>query len=766
MAKTTKTTKKSASSASAAAAAALDLKGRIRERLRLLGRPTTDRDLMKHLRVKGEARQEAKRVIDEMVEKGELVRTRTDRIGLPEKMDLVVGRLEMKRGGFGFVVPVEPGLADVFVPPTELAEALHGDRVLVHVDRKGADGRLEGRIVKVLERLTTQIVGRLEIDAGGTRVVPFDSRFPYEVFLSERSLEGAKAKDMVVVELTRYPTPYRAPLGRIVEVVGNVDDPGVDLRVVVAKHGLPDGFPPEVLAEAESESIPAEVSIDALKEREDFRERPIVTIDGETARDFDDAVEVSILDNGHFLLGVHIADVSHYVRGGSPLDEEAYHRGTSVYFPERAIPMLPERLSNGICSLNPGVDRLVQSVLVEVGPDGNVVASRFADGVIRSRARMTYTKVRQILVDRDPEMLAEYRELVPHFERMLALFKILRFRRERRGSIDFDRPEAEVVLDESGRVVDIRIAERNVAHRIIEEFMLLANETVATHFAELDAPTLYRVHEPPDERRVEAFEELILGLGHRLRSPSEPLQPRAFQRLLARVEGKPEERLVSYAMLRTMKQAVYSRENRGHYALAAPCYTHFTSPIRRYPDLVVHRLLRELRAKGPLEGERAEERKRRLTEIAERSSCTERRADDAERELVEWKKVRFMGDKVGEVFEGVVTGVTGYGLYVELLEFFVEGMVHVSTLVDDYYHYNEEAHTLRGESTGRSFRLGDAVTARVIRVDLNQRRIDLSIEGVKPRKFRGEKRRPKGDGRKGDGGESGGARQRRRRHRR
>ncbi len=561
---------------------------------------------------------------------------------------------------------------------------------------------------------------------------------------------------MVVVELTRYPTPYRAPLGRIVEVVGNVDDPGVDLRVVVAKHGLPDGFPPEVLAEAES--IPDEVSPDALSEREDFRERPIVTIDGETARDFDDAVEVEILENGNFLLGVHIADVSHYVREGSTLDQEAFHRGTSVYFPERAIPMLPERLSNGICSLNPGVDRLVQSVFVEVSPAGKVIQSRFADGVMRSRARMTYTKVRQILVDRDPAVLEEYRELVPLFERMLALFKILRARREIRGAIDFDRPEAEVTLDEAGRVVDVRVAERNVAHRIIEEFMLLANETVATRFAEQKAPTLYRIHEPPDEKRVEAFEELIMGLGYRLRSPSESLQPRAFQRLLARVEGKPEERLVSYVMLRTMKQAVYSEENRGHYALAAAYYTHFTSPIRRYPDLVVHRLLRELREKGPPKGEKAEERKRRLVEIAERSSFTERRADDAERELVDWKKVRFMADKVGDVFEGVVTGVTGYGLYVELLEFFVEGMVHISSLVDDYYHYNEEAHSLRGESTGRMFRLGDMVSAQVIRVDLNLRRVDLSIEGVKPRRGRGDKRGSKTNGR--------GPHQRRRRHRR
>jgi ribonuclease R len=718
-----------------------DYARRIKERLRILGRPTTEKDVLKQLRVKGEARLEAKRAIEALVAKGELVRTRTDRIGLPEKMDLVAGRLEMKRGGFGFVVPSEAGLADVYIPSTELADALHGDRVLAHVAKKSADGRLEGRIVKVVERVTTQIVGRLETDAGGTRVVPFDPRFPYEVFLPDKDLRGATAKDMVVVELTRYPAPYRAPLGRIVEVVGNVDEPGVDLLVVVAKHGLPDEFPGDVRSEADS--ISTEVDPEALARREDFRDRPIVTIDGETARDFDDAVEVEILENGNFLLGVHIADVSHYVREGSRLDQEAFYRGTSVYFPERALPMLPERLSNGICSLNPGVDRLVQSVFVEVSPAGKVVGSRFADGVIRSRARMTYTKVKGILVDRAPALLREYKELVPAFGRMQALFKVLRARREARGSIDFDRPEAEVVLDDEGRVVDIRAAERNVAHRIIEEFMLLANETVAMHFAERDSPSIYRIHEPPDDSRVEVFEDFLVGLGLRLRSPSERLHPRAFQRLLARVEGKPEERLVSYVMLRTMKQAVYSEENGGHYALAAPFYTHFTSPIRRYPDLIVHRLLRELRNSRPLAAEAAQERERRLKEIAERSSYTERRADEAERELVDWKKVRFMSDKVGDVFEGVVTGVTGYGLYVELVEYFVEGLVHISTLVDDYYHYSEEAHTLRGESSGRVFRLGDRVTVLVAKVDLVQRRIDLSMEGLEAMPTRSRDRKPR-----------------------
>jgi ribonuclease R len=725
-----------------------DLKQRIRDRLRKIGRPTTEKDLMKGLRVKGDARREAKNVIEAMVQAGELARTRTDRVGLPERMDLVPGRLEVKRGGFGFVTPLEGGGPDIYVAGANLGEALHGDKVLVHIERRGREGSPEGRIADVLERRTTQIVGRLEIDAGGTRVIPFDPRMLYEIFLPERDLQGAVPGDMVVVELTRFPAPYRAPMGRIVEVVGSVDTRGVDVKVVIAKYGLPDAFPGNVLAQ--SEEISAAVPDSALEGREDFRHRSIVTIDGETARDFDDAVEVELLDNGHFRLGVHIADVSYYVDRGSAIDSEALHRGTSVYFPERAIPMLPERLSNGICSLNPGVDRLVQSVLIEVTPQGEIVASRFADGVMRSAARMTYTKVRQILVDGDEAVREQYATLVPEFEKMLALFKVLRARREARGAIDFERPEAEVTLGDDGQVIDIRVAERNVAHRIIEEFMLLANEVVARHLSEAKVPTLYRVHDPPDEDRVERFEEFILGLGYRLRSPSEPLRPRAFQRLLARVEGKPEERVVSYVMLRAMKQAVYSEENRGHYALAAHFYTHFTSPIRRYPDLVVHRLLRELRRSGPPSEVEKKTRQRALGEIAEHSSFTERRADEAERELVDWKKVRFMADKVGDVYEGIVTGVTSFGLYVELIEYFVEGLVHISTLADDYYLYNEDIHSLRGQSTGRTFRLGDTVEVRVARVDIQARQIELAIEGIvaQPRRPRPSPKRQRRSGRR------------------
>jgi len=506
-------------------------------------------------------------------------------------------------------------------------------------------------------------------------------------------------------------------------VLGDINEPGVDNEIIIRKYGLPDQHSPDAVEEAKR--LGGSVKESDIQGRTDFRDRMTVTIDGEHARDFDDAITIEKLPNANYWLGVHIADVAHYVAEGSALDEEAYERGTSVYFPERAVHMFPSELSTGLCSLNPQVDRLVQSCLMEIDRQGNVVRYEIHDGVIHSNARMTYTEVNAILTEHDQATTAKYRQLVPMFETMQELFGILNQRRHRRGSIDFDLKEPEIVLDDEGMVEEIIAAERNVAHRIIEEFMLVANETVAGHLDGHDVPTLYRVHEPPDPLKVEEFEDFISTLGYSLGVPPNAVRPRHFQRLVERIAGKPEEKPIAFLMLRTMQKARYDPSNLGHFGLAADSYTHFTSPIRRYPDLVVHRTLRESR-RGMTE-ERRDELTDDLPEMARHTSERERRANDAERELVQWKKVRFMADKLGEEFQGYITGVAAFGVYIELVEHFVEGMVHVSTMADDYYRFNERAHILRGENTGRTFRLGDAVRVQVIKVDMERRQIDLGF---------------------------------------
>jgi ribonuclease R len=482
-----------------------------------------------------------------------------------------------------------------------------------------------------------------------------------------------------------------------------------------------------------------------------------VTIDGEHARDFDDAITIEKLSTGHYWLGVHIADVSHYVAEGTVLDEEAYERATSVYFPERAVHMFPPALSTGLCSLNPHVDRLVQSCLMEVDRHGTVVRYEFHDGVINSDARMTYTEVNAILTDRDAATIARYRHLVPAFELMQELFQVLNERRRRRGSIDFDLKEPEFIMDDAGLVEEIVASERNVAHRLIEEFMLLANETVAAHLAAADVPALHRVHEAPDPNKVADFELFITTLGYSLAAPGGALRPTHFQKLVERVKGKPEEKPVAFLMLRTMQKARYDAANLGHFGLAAPSYTHFTSPIRRYPDLIVHRILRETR-RG-LSEERRGELTEDLPEMARHTSERERRANEAEWELAQWKKVRFMADKVGDVFEGFVTGVTAFGLFIELIEHFVEGLVHISTMADDYYRFVERQHVLRGEHTHKVYRLGDKVKVQVIRVDLEQRQVSLGLldildavrESERRRGPRRSQARPKGERRRAAG---------------
>jgi len=699
------------------------LLGLIRDRVH---HPATARELAQILRVPREERASFKRHLKTLVAAGDLLQVRGNRYGVPDKMDVVVGRLSTNPRGFGFVVPEDSNPTDrkdVYIASTNLLQAMHGDRVVARVERETAKG-VEGRIIRILERGNETVVGRFEAEPGGLGyVVPFDKRVLSDIHIPTGQSAAAEPADMVLVELTRWPTATRGPVGRIAEVLGPVDEPGVDTQIIIRKFNIPDAHSEEAVAEASG--LGSAVKERDIRGRTDFRSVTTVTIDGEHARDFDDAITIERRPNGNYWLGVHIADVSHYVREGSALDEEAYDRGTSVYFPERAVHMFPAELATGLCSLNPRVDRLVQSCLMEVDGRGNVVRYEMHDGVINSDARMTYTAVNAIVTDSDAATIAQYRELVPMFELMRELFEVLNQRRRRRGSIDFDLPETEVILSEFGEIEAIVPSERNVAHRIIEEFMLLANETVAAHLEQHGVPSLHRVHEPPDVKKVMDFEAFISTLGYGLAGGGSP-EPKHFQRLIDRMRGTPEERPIAALMLRTMQKARYDAASLGHFGLAAEHYTHFTSPIRRYPDLVVHRTLR-LSRHGKLPAAKREELEEELPEIAKHTSEMERRADDAERELLQWKKVRFMADKVGDEYDGYITGVAPYGLYVELIEHYVEGMVHVSSMADDYYRFVEQQHVLRGENTKKVYRLGDKVAVQVVRVDMERRQLDFGL---------------------------------------
>jgi ribonuclease R len=702
--------------------------------------PATARELVQKLKIPREQRATLKRLLKGLVDAGQLVQTRGNRFGLPDLMNLVVGRVSTHPRGFGFVVPDRPvdGVSgDIFIAGANLNQAMHGDRVVARVERTRED-RAEGRILRILERASSSLVGRFELDESRMGyLVPFDRRLITDVMIPADQQLDAKPGDMVIIEITRYPTPARSALGRVLEVLGDIEEPGVDTEIIIRKYGINDEHGEEAIEEARR--LGGSVKEKDTRGRTDFRPLTTVTIDGEHARDFDDAITIEKLPNGNYWLGVHIADVAHYVPEGSALDQEAYERSTSVYFPERAVHMFPSELSTGLCSLNPNVDRLVQSCLMEIDRSGDVVRYEIHDGVIHSDARMTYTDVNAILTDRDPVLIKKYAPLVGMFGLMEELFRILNGRRKRRGSIDFDLKEPEIILDDEGLVEQITALERNVAHRLIEEFMLVANETVAQHLDDHDVPTLYRIHEQPDPLKVEEFEEFIAPLGYGLGAAPDAVRPRHFQKLVERIAGKPEEKPIAFLMLRTMQKARYDPSNMGHFGLAASSYTHFTSPIRRYPDLIVHRTLRESR-RG-MSGDRIEELTEDLPEIARHTSERERRANDAERELVQWKKVRFMADKVGDEFDGYITGVTAFGLYIELVEHFVEGMVHVSTMADDYYRFIERQHILRGENAGKVYRLGDRVGVQVIKVDMERRQIDLGLTDILERVRRSEQHR-------------------------
>ena len=695
------------------------------------GKPVMVRELMRLLKLQTFDRHELKLALNELVLSGEIVKTRGNRYGLPEKMDLETGIFQAHPQGYGFVIPETKGRTDIYISAKGKLDAMNGDKIVARVSpsvgKKKITGKREGVIIRILERAHTRVVGSYElpdVKAGGYGFVTSrDPKITQDLVIGKENAGGAKNGDIVSAEIIAYPMRGRPPEGRIIRVIGKPGDPGIDSELIIEQYELPVHFTPATLREAED--IPQQIGAAALKGRKDLRDLVTVTIDGETARDFDDAISIEKIRTG-YRLWVHIADVSTYVREGTSLDEEAYQRATSVYLPDRAIPMLPEALSNGICSLNPNVDRLTFTCEMDISPEGAILRYDIYESVINSNERMTYTAVREILVDRDAAQRKRYAALLDEFGLMEELMAILRAKRAKRGSIDFDLPEPQIVLDLQGRMTDILRAERNMAHQIIEEFMLAANETTAHHIEKKKAPFIYRIHEEPAEEKLTDLIDFLATLGITLPAVKK-LKPLHLQKALAKAKGTPEETLINTVLLRTMKQAKYSAENVGHFGLAAETYTHFTSPIRRYPDLIVHRILKA-DLNGRLKNEAyAEQLAEKLPGQADHCSKRERVAMEAERDVITMLKLEFMKDKVGEVYDGIITGVLQFGFFVQLNEFFVEGLVHVSSLSDDYYHYVEKMHSLRGERKKRSYRIGDTVRVRVDRVDAVRKRIDFSL---------------------------------------
>ncbi len=799
------------------------------------------KQLVRELGLHAEERRELNDRLQKLVSTGALISADSDRYSLPQAAadkNLIAGRLTMHRDGFGFVIPDVNSLpaayksrivGDIFIAPHLIGNAMHGDRVLAEIMNVRSDGRAEGRIVRPVTRAHPTVVGIFHYGGRRNYVTPMDTKITQEIVIptgmewpKSFAAEGAKDAErfkkkkryvdrvlgneavrrtewddldgvVVDVEITDWPSPTQNPRGRVTEILGREDDFGVDVEITIRKFHLPHHFPAATLEEAQD--APTTIPASELRHRRDFRTLPIVTIDGETARDFDDAVLVQKLDNGNFELQVHIADVALYVTVGSALDQEARLRGTSVYFPDRAVPMLPLELSTDICSLRPQVDRLVMSCLMEIDHRGEIVSYELCEGVIRSAERMTYTAVNAVL-EADAAMRERYGPLVANFELMRDLALILNRKRERRGSIDFDLPEPVIEFDEFGLMKSIARSERNIAHRLIEEFMLAANECVAHHLESNRIASLYRVHEKPDAKRVYDFETIAAtfgyslgvgalpihrvqmkadrraahGTGKRVRDIEVPkevhITPRMYQKLTEKIAGKPEERILSYLMLRSLKQARYSEENLGHFALAATTYTHFTSPIRRYPDLIVHRILKDVLAgtrdshvsqmrrdvghptlderTSPWSKRRDAHEKGRtgvsaphelggpisieeLHDIAEESSQSERRADDAERELMEWKKVKFMQERVGEEFDGLIISVTKFGFFVELTHLFVEGLVPLDTLTDDRYTYHENTREIIGQRSRKVYRLGQKIRVLVDRIDPVEKKMQFAV---------------------------------------
>lgn len=677
-------------------------------------RPLGLREIAKGLKIPKRETRPLRRLLLSLTGSGEVIRTRSGLYGLAEKMSLITGFFEAHRDGYGFVLPDRPGERDLFIPPRRTSGAMSGDRVIARIE---SPARREGSIIKILERVQKRVVGRFCSERRFFYVRPKNRKIPFDIYISPKDRDGARNGDFVVAEITAYPTATRPPEGRVLKVLPEVEEPQLEIDMVMEEFSLPHKFPSAVLQEVRE----LEEGVSTRK-RVDHRDLLTITIDGETAKDFDDAVSILKTEEGYILF-VHIADVSHYVPWDSTIDLEARQRGTSVYFPGRVVPMLPGTLSNHLCSLLPRADRLTFTVELCFDERGEIIRKDFYPSIINSNERMTYTAVKKILVDKDPAERERYGYLIGTLKLMEELCHILREQRMKRGSLDFDLPEPDILLDIQGRPEAILKAERNIAHRIIEEFMIAANEAVASHLEHLEIPSIYRVHEKPDPSKIEELKPIFKALG----LSTKKLGASAFHSILRQAKGRPEESLLNILLLRSLKQARYSTENIGHFGLASKCYTHFTSPIRRYPDLVVHRILKDFLSRKKLSDRKRRYLEKLLPDIASHSSRTERVADEAEREVIDAMRVWFMRDKVGDEYEGIVSAITSYGLKVQFKDFFVEGFVHVSSMTDDYYRFDEKAYRLTGRRTKKSFTLGKEVVVRIERVDLEEREIVLTL---------------------------------------
>ena len=667
-----------------------------------------------------------KKALKNMEKEGLIVKTKKERYALPERLGLVTGKLQAHAKGFGFLIPDKEGEKDVFIPSNCMNSALNGDRVLVQVTREDRNGKKrEGEVVNVIERANKRLVGVYEDSRNFGFVVAEDTRINQDIFISKKDKNGAEHGDVVIVEITKWPEKRRSPEGIVVEVLGKKGDKGLDILTIIKKFGLPEEFPLKVQNFADN--ISEEIEPKEYKRRVDLRDVTMVTIDGEDAKDLDDAVSIERLPNGRYKLGVHIADVSHYVREKNPLDKEALKRGTSVYLIDRVIPMLPKKLSNGICSLNPQVDRLALSCFMVIDNNGKVLDHEIMESVIRTNERMTYTDVTKILRDNDEELIKRYSPLIDDFKTMEELCNILNNKRLKRGAIDFDFEEAKITLNDLGKPIDIKPYEREIANRIIEEFMLVCNETIAEHMHWTNLPFVYRIHENPDEEKLTKFREFVFNLGYFVRWNGD-IRPKDLQKTLEEFKGKKEEVVVSTLLLRSMMQARYSPENVGHFGLAAQYYCHFTSPIRRYPDLQIHRIIKE-HLNGKIDDTRAKKLVNLVDYASKQSSETERIAQEAEREVDDLKKAEYMQDRIGEEFTGIVSSVTSFGMFVELSNT-IEGLVHITALDDDYYVYDEDHLCLIGERTKKIYRLGDSVKVSCSRVDIPNREIYFDLIGV------------------------------------